>query len=246
MLGVPWRHKVISRAAPADLSRQFWPPTSGLGTFPWVRYHTVIDIGAAEGGVPVQLALRHPHLTGGGFDLPAAGPILTGYVIAHGLAGRLRFYPGDFFADPLPPADVLIFGHILHDWSPQEKLALLRKAHDALPDGGAVIIYDAIIDNDRRASTFGLLMSVNMLIETPADAGYTAADSLARRCRLPRQLRQAARRTRLHGRRHQVAQDRGPVPVRRDGAAQREGAGNRAGHLGPTGLQDPVGAPAPG
>src|SRR6266699_3601280 len=142
-------------------------------------------------------ALRHAHLTGGGFDLPGAGPILTGYVIAHGLAGRLRFYPGDFFADPLPPADVLIFGHILHDWSPQEKLTLLRKAHDALPDGGAVIIYDAIIDNDRRASTFGLLMSVNMLIETPADAGYTAADSLARRCRLPRQLRPAARRTRL-------------------------------------------------
>src|SRR5712691_9780029 len=180
-------------------------------------------------------ALRHPHLTGGGFDLPAAG-----------LAGRLRFHPGDFLADPLPPADVLIFGHILHDWSPQEKLTLLRKAYDALPDGGAVIIYDAIIDNDRRASTFGLLMSVNMLIETPADAGYTAADSLARRCRLPRQLRPAARRTRLHGRRHQIAQDRGPVPVRRDGAAQREGAGNRAGHLGPTGLQDPVGAPAPG
>jgi hypothetical protein len=85
-------------------------------------------------------------LTGGGFDLPAAGPIFTDYVAAHGLAGRLRFYPGDFFADPLPAADVLIFGHILHDWSLEEKLTLLRKAHDALPDGGAVIVYDAIID----------------------------------------------------------------------------------------------------
>jgi hypothetical protein len=73
--------------------------------FPWDRYHTVIDIGASEGGVPVQLALRHQHLAGGGFDLPAAGPIFTDYVTAHGLAGRLRFYPGDFFADPLPPAE---------------------------------------------------------------------------------------------------------------------------------------------
>ncbi len=72
-------------------------------------------------------ALRHPHLTGGGFDLPGAGPIFTGYVAAHGLAGRLRFHPGDFLADPLPPADVLIFSHILHDWSPQEKLTLLRR-----------------------------------------------------------------------------------------------------------------------
>jgi hypothetical protein len=89
---------------------------------PWDRYHTVIDIGAAEGCVPVQLALCHPHLTGGGFDLPATGPIFEDYVASHGLASRLRFYPGDFFADPLPSADVLVMGHILHDWSLEEKL----------------------------------------------------------------------------------------------------------------------------
>jgi hypothetical protein len=144
--------------------------------FPWDRYHTVIDIGAAEGCVPVQLALRHPHLTGGGLDLPATGGIFEEYVARHGLAGRLRFYPGDFFASPLPPADVLIMGHILHDWSLQEKLTLLRKAYDALPDGGALIVYDAIIDDDRRANTFGLLMSVNMLVETQAGFDYTATE----------------------------------------------------------------------
>ena len=144
--------------------------------FPWDRYHTVIDIGAAEGCVPVQLALRYPHLTGGGFDLPPAGPAFDDYVAACGLAGRLQFYPGDFFADPLPSADVLVLGHILHDWSLEEKLTLLRKAYDALPDGGALIVYDSIIDDDRRANTFGLLMSVNMLIETQAGFDYTFAD----------------------------------------------------------------------
>jgi hypothetical protein len=144
--------------------------------FPWDRYHTVIDIGAAEGCVPAQVALAHPHLTGGGFDLPAAGPAFDDYVAACGLADRLRFYPGDFFADPLPRADVLVMGHILHDWSLQEKLTLIRKAYDALPDGGALIVYESIIDDDRRANTFGLLMSVNMLIETPAGFDYTAAD----------------------------------------------------------------------
>jgi O-methyltransferase domain len=71
---------------------------------------------------------------------------------------------------------VLVMGHILHDWSLQQKLTLLRKAHQALPDGGALIIYDAIIDDDRTTSTFGLLMSLNMLIETPAGFDYTAAD----------------------------------------------------------------------
>ena len=171
-----------------DRLRQFLHAMTGLSMgaahaiadkFPWDRYHTVIDIGTSEGGVPVQLALRHPHLAGGGFDLPPAGPIFTDYVVAHGLAGRLRFYSGDFFTDPLPPADVLIFGHVLHDWSLQQKLTLLRKAYEALPDGGAVIVYDAIIDDDRRANTFGLLMSLNMLIETPAGADYTAADCRA-------------------------------------------------------------------
>jgi O-methyltransferase domain/Dimerisation domain len=169
---------------PARL-RQFLHAMTGLSMgaalaiaekFPWDRYHTVVDIGAAEGCVPVQLALRHPHLTGGGLDLPAVSPVFEDYVGAHGLAGRLRFYPGDFFAGPLPHADVLIMGHILHDWSLREKLTLLRKAHQALPDGGALIVYDAIIDDDRRANTFGLLMSVNMLVETQGGFGYTAAD----------------------------------------------------------------------
>ncbi len=144
--------------------------------FPWDRYRTVIDVGAAEGCVPVQLALRHPQLTGGGFDLPDAGWVFEEYVACHGLADRLQFYPGDFFTDPLPPADVLIMGHILHDWSLEERLALLRKAYRALPDGGAIIVYDAVIDDDRRANAFGLLMSVNMLIETQAGFDYTAAD----------------------------------------------------------------------
>jgi hypothetical protein len=165
--------------------RQFLHAMTGLSMgaaqaiaekFPWDRYHTVIDIGAAEGCVPAQLALRHTHLTGGGFDLPAAGPAFDDYVAACGLAGRLRFYPGDFFTDPLPPADVLVMGHILHDWSLEQKLLLIRKAYDTLPDGGALIVYESIIDDDRTSNTFGLLMSVNMLIETPAGFDYTAAD----------------------------------------------------------------------
>ena len=93
-----------------------------------------------------------------------------------GLTDRLRFYPGDFFTDALPTADVLVMGHILHDWSLDEKLMLLRKAYEALPPGGALIVYESIIDDDRRANTFGLLMSLNMLIETQDGFDYTGAD----------------------------------------------------------------------
>lgn len=143
--------------------------------FPWADYGTFIDIGAAQGVLPVQVALAHPHLTGGGFDLPAVGPIFDEYVARHGLAARLRFYPGDFFKVACPSADVLIMGHILHDWALPQKLALLRMAYDALPTGGALIVYDAIIDDQRKNNAFGLLMSLNMLIETPGGFDYTGA-----------------------------------------------------------------------
>ena len=93
-----------------------------------------------------------------------------------GLGERLRFHPGDFFADPLPTADVHVMGHILHDWAVDEKLTLLSKSYDALPDGGALIVYEAIIDDDRRQNAFGLLMSLNMLIETEGGFDYTGED----------------------------------------------------------------------
>ncbi|BBU27412.1 methyltransferase/methylase [Burkholderia sp. THE68] len=147
--------------------------------FPWREYRTFIDIGAAQGALPVQVALAHPHLTGGGFDLPVVGPIFDEYVAANGLQDRLRFYPGDFFKEPCPSADVLVMGHILHDWNLAQKLELLAKCHAALPPGGCLIVYDAIIDDERRQNAFGLLMSLNMLIETPGGFDYTGAQCCA-------------------------------------------------------------------
>ena len=88
------------------------------------------------------------------------------FVAGHGLSDKLAFKGGDFFADDLPKTDVIVMGHILHDWDLAQKKALLRKAFDALPEGGAVIAYDPILDDDRRENTFGLLASLNMLIET--------------------------------------------------------------------------------
>jgi hypothetical protein len=144
--------------------------------FPWERYQTMIDIGCAEGCVPVQVALAHPHLSGGGFDLPPVGALFDEHVSANGLGQRLRFYPGDFFENDLPSADVLIMGHILHDWNLNEKRLLLEKAYSALPEGGALIVYEPIIDDRRRENAFGLLMSLNMLIETPGGFDYTATE----------------------------------------------------------------------
>jgi cyclopropane fatty-acyl-phospholipid synthase-like methyltransferase len=147
--------------------------------FPWDRYRTFADLGTAEGAVPVAVAGAHAHLTGGGFDLPQVKPHFEAFVAAHGLSDRVRFHAGDFFKNPLPSVDVLVMGHILHDWDLEQKRALVAKAYATLPKGGALIVYDTIIDDERRQNAFGLLMSLNMLIETPGGFDYTGADCMS-------------------------------------------------------------------
>jgi hypothetical protein len=103
-------------------------------------------------------------------------PIFEEFVAKHGLSDRVRFHAGDFFADQLPPTDVIIMGHILHDWDLAQKRRLLARAREALAPGGALIVYDAVIDDARRENAFGLLMSLNMLIETRGGFDYTGED----------------------------------------------------------------------
>ena len=145
-------------------------------TFPWDGAKSVIDVGCAQGGAVVEIARTHPHLTGGGFDLPSVEATFTRYVEDNGLSDRLRFHPGDFFTDALPAADVLVMGRILHNWDLPTKKALLEKAYRALPSGGALIVYDPMIDEHRRENAHALLSSLNMLIETAGGFEYTCAE----------------------------------------------------------------------
>jgi hypothetical protein len=120
--------------------------------------------------------LANPHLRGQGFDLPEVGPIFEAYIAAVGASERVSFVPGSFFTDDLPKADVVLMGHILHDWDLPTKHMLIKKAFDAVPAGGALVVYEALIDDDRSQNAFGLMMSLNMLIETEGGFDYTGAD----------------------------------------------------------------------
>jgi hypothetical protein len=171
-------------ADPARL-KQFLAAMTGLShganltiarAFPWKDYRTFVDVGTAQGDLAAQIARANPHLRGIGFDLPDVGPIFEDYIRAVGVADRVTFAAGSFFEDPLPKTDVVTMGHILHDWDLPTKKMLIAKAFDALPSGGALIVYEAIIDDDRSKNAFGLMMSLNMLIETPGGFDYTGAD----------------------------------------------------------------------
>ena len=171
----PERLKGFAKAMTAV---SFGPAMAIAAKFPWARYKTFADIGTAEGGLPVHLARAHAHLTGIGFDLPPVQPVFEAFVAANGLSQRLSFRGGDFMMDGLPAAEVFVMGHILHGFGLDDKLAILRRALAALPAGGALIVYDSIIDDERRENAFGLLMSLNMLIETEHGFDYTAADCM--------------------------------------------------------------------
>ena len=145
-------------------------------TFDFSRYETVCDIGGATGQLAATIAARHPHLRCTSFDLPAVAPIAEKAIAAAGLSERVAVASGSFLTDPLPQADVITMGLILHDWNLEKKMHLVRAAYDALPEGGAFIVIENLIDDARRENAFGLLMSLNMLIEFGDAFDFTGAD----------------------------------------------------------------------
>jgi len=144
--------------------------------FDFKRYKTVSDIGGALALLSRIVASEHPHLTFNSFDLPEVAPHAEKHVELSGLMDRINIVSGDFFKDELPKADVITMGNILHDWNLENKKMLINKAYDALPAGGAFIAIENLIDDARRENAFGLLMSLNMLIEFGDAFDYTGAN----------------------------------------------------------------------
>ena len=144
--------------------------------FDFTRYRTLCDVGGAAGDLSCAVAARHPGLRCLSFDLPVVQPIAQAAIARRGLTERVTTIAGDFFGDPLPRADVVTMGMILHDWNLEKKKILIRAAFEALPDGGAFIAVENLIDDARREQQFGLLMSLNMLIEFGDAFDFTFAD----------------------------------------------------------------------
>jgi predicted O-methyltransferase YrrM len=144
--------------------------------FDFSKHETLCDVGGATGQLSIIVANRHRHMRCTTFDLPVVEPIAKRTIEAAGLSERITAVGGDFFADPLPKADVITMGLILHDWNLEKKKHLVKAAYDAVPEGGAYIVIENIIDDARRENAFGLLMSLNMLIEFGDAFDFTGSD----------------------------------------------------------------------
>lgn len=144
--------------------------------FDFSNYSSLCDIGGAGGYLAAQVALNNEHMKCISFDLPPVEPIALENINTMGLNDWVSIHSGDFFKDDIPKADVITMGNVLHDWGTQDKKMLIKKAYEALPQGGALIVIENIIDDNRSENAFGLMMSLNMLIETSAGYDFTAAD----------------------------------------------------------------------
>lgn len=168
-----------------DKTREFVNAMGGIQTgnfitfatkFDFSTYHSLCDIGGAGAQLSAHVVSHNPHIRCTSFDLPPVSPIALENISKMGLADKVNVKSGDFFTDAFPKADVITMGNILHDWGTAEKKLLISKAYDALPQGGALVVIENIIDDERRENAFGLLMSLNMLIETTEGYDFTFTD----------------------------------------------------------------------
>jgi hypothetical protein len=168
-----------------DKTREFVNAMGGIQTgnfitfakeFDFSGYNTLCDVGGAGAQLSAHIVSNNPHMRCTSFDLPPVAPIALENISKMGLASKIKIKSGDFFNDSFPKADVITMGNILHDWGTRDKKRLISKAYDSLPEGGALVVIENIIDDERRKNAFGLMMSLNMLIETAEGFDFTGAD----------------------------------------------------------------------
>lgn len=144
--------------------------------FDFSNYKTLVDAGGSAGMLSVMVAKNNPHMNCTTFDLPALETMATETIEKFKMEEKVKIMNGDFFKDGLPKADIVTMGNILHDWDEDTKIKLMKTAYDALPKGGVFIAIEHVIDDERKQNVFGLMMSLNMLIETCDGFNYTFDD----------------------------------------------------------------------
>lgn len=127
------------------------------------KYQTLIDLGGATGHLAIAACERYPHLRAVVFDLPDAVALAQEIVGASAVAERIKVVAGDFFLEPLPKGDLYALGRILHDWTEEKIIKLLRRIHEQLPSGGAVLIAEKLLQEDKCGPQWAQLQNLNML-----------------------------------------------------------------------------------
>jgi len=115
----------------------------------FTQFRNLLDVGGGNGTNIMNLARHNPHLKAGVFDWPSVCAIAERHIVENGLADRLRAVRGNCFVDPFPrDVDCILFAHFLTIWSEEKNRILLKKAYEALPPGGAAIVFNMMQRDD--------------------------------------------------------------------------------------------------
>ena len=153
-----------------------------VAAFDLSGFRTLCDLGGATGHLAMAACERYPQMRGIVFDLPEVVPMAAEMIAASPVADRVSTASGDFFTDELPPADLYALGRILHDWTEAKSLKLLAKIYAALPPGGALLIAEKMLTDDRSGGHWARMQNLNMLLVTEGQERTLAqyAELLAR------------------------------------------------------------------
>jgi len=137
----------------------------------------ILDLGGGSGRFSIAFARACPQAEITVFDLPQVVPLTQGYVADAGLSDRISTRPGDMLADEFGECyDLVWISSICHMFSPEQNVAVLRKAREALAPGGRVVVRDFLLEPDRTSPPGAAVFALNMLVNTERGNSYTAEE----------------------------------------------------------------------
>lgn len=137
-----------------------------VSAFDLSSFGRLVDLGGATGHLAIAACQRYPDLRAVVFDLPDAVGLAQENIGVSSVADRIEMVAGDFFADPLPEADIFALGRIVHDWSEEKIMKLLSKLHERLPENGALLLAEKLLLDDKRGPRWAQMQNLNMLVCT--------------------------------------------------------------------------------
>jgi hypothetical protein len=137
-----------------------------IGCYDFSRFKTLVDVGGGHGALLRGILESNPGLNGVLFDLPhVVQGMPPSETLPEALQSRFKAVGGDFFQSIHPGADAYILSTVIHDWSDELSIQILKNIHAAMAEKGTLLLVENVIDPDNRPH-FGKFLDLNMLVMT--------------------------------------------------------------------------------
>ncbi|WP_433374590.1 methyltransferase [Streptosporangium sp. CA-115845] len=112
---------------------------------------TLVDVAGGKGHILAAVLKAHSDLDGVLFDQEQVVSAAREFFAEAGLEGRCKFADGDFFASVPAGADAYLLSSVIHNWSDEDSVRILRNVREAVSDDGRVLLVEAVVPDDDRS-----------------------------------------------------------------------------------------------